>query len=145
MRRLVLLVLLVPLATGCGWSSLFFGGHTTTHKSSGRIRVHSISANQVPRWVKLERLPGKAIPGARLFQSSGCLVCHRYAGSGTRNLNAPPLTAIGRRQLGIKFQIAHLKCPACANPGSPMPPFKSLGESRLRRLAIFLEASKGRR
>ena len=47
--------------------------------------------------------------------------------------------------LGIRFQIAHLKCPSCANPGSPMPPFGSLGMKRLRELAIFLEASKGRR
>ena len=29
------------------------------------------------------------------------------------------------------------------NPGSPMPPFASLGTDRLRQLAIFLEASKG--
>jgi hypothetical protein len=28
-------------------------------------------------------------------------------------------------------------------PGSPMPKFESLGEDRLRQLAIFLEASKG--
>ena len=42
------------------------------------------------------------------------------------------------------FQINHLKCPSCVNPGSPMPKFESLGEQRLRQLAIFLEASKGK-
>ena len=31
------------------------------------------------------------------------------------------------------------------NPGSPMPKFASLGEERLRQLAVFLEASKGAR
>jgi hypothetical protein len=30
------------------------------------------------------------------------------------------------------------------NPGSPMPKFASLGDKRLRPLAIFLEASKGK-
>jgi cytochrome c1 len=37
----------------------------------------------------------------------------------------------------------HLKCPACVNPGSPMPSFAGLGEDNLRKLASFLEASKG--
>jgi hypothetical protein len=31
------------------------------------------------------------------------------------------------------------------NPGSPMPPFASLGDERLHQLAVFLEASKGKR
>ena len=82
-------------------------------------------------------------PGAKLFAVSGCTACHTYAGSGSSNLGAPDLTAIGSRNLGIQFQIDHLKCPSCVNPGSPMPKFASLGEKRLRQLAIFLEASKG--
>ena len=40
-------------------------------------------------------------------------------------------------------QIAHLKCPSCVNPGSPMPSFAAFSEKQLRDLAIFLEASKG--
>jgi mono/diheme cytochrome c family protein len=101
------------------------------------------SANPVPRWIKLEQLPQKAIPGAKLFLSAGCLACHRYAGTGSSNLGAPPLTSIGRRHLGIRFQIAHLKCPSCVNPGSPMPPFGALHKRRLHQLAVFLEASRG--
>ena len=60
-----------------------------------------------------------------------------------RNLDAPDLTASGSRHLGIRFQIRHLRCPSCVNPGSPMPHFAALGAKRLRELAIFLEASKG--
>jgi menaquinol-cytochrome c reductase cytochrome b/c subunit len=97
----------------------------------------------VPHWVKSQNLPPAAIPGAKLFAVSGCTACHTYAGSGSSNLGAPDLTAIGSRNLGIQFQIDHLKCPSCVNPGSPMPKFASLGEKRLRQLAIFLEASKG--
>jgi menaquinol-cytochrome c reductase cytochrome b/c subunit len=99
--------------------------------------------NDVPGWVKSENLPPAAVPGAKLFAVSGCTACHTYAGSGSSNLGAPDLTNIGQQKLGIQFQIDHLKCPSCVNPGSPMPKFESLGEKRLRQLAVFLEASKG--
>ncbi|HEY1564233.1 MAG TPA: c-type cytochrome [Gaiellaceae bacterium] len=98
----------------------------------------------VPRWVAQEHLPQAALPGAKLFATAGCTACHTYNGSGGSNLGAPDLTDIGSRNLGIQFQINHLKCPSCVNPGSPMPPFASLGDSRLRQLAVFLEASKGK-
>jgi menaquinol-cytochrome c reductase cytochrome b/c subunit len=98
----------------------------------------------VPAWVKAEKLPPAAVPGAKLFAESGCTACHTYNGSGSSNLGAPDLTSIGSSHLGIDFQIRHLKCPSCVNPGSPMPKFESLGDTRLRQLAIFLEASKGK-
>jgi mono/diheme cytochrome c family protein len=98
----------------------------------------------VPNWVKQEKLPQNAVPGAKLFAVAGCTACHTYLGTGSSNLGAPDLTAIGTRKLGIDFQIRHLKDPASVVPGSPMPKFASLGEKRLRELAIFLEASKGK-
>jgi hypothetical protein len=144
MRRVLPLALLVLLATGCGWASLLFGGHATTALHGPPTRLHPVApANPVPRWIKLEHLPQGAIRGAVIFRRAGCTACHVYAGTGTQNLGAPPLTAIGRRHLGIRFQVAHLRCPSCVNPGSPMPPFASLGRARLHQLAIFLEASKG--
>ena len=97
----------------------------------------------VPKWIKSEKLPKQAEPGAKLFAVSGCTNCHVYSGSGGQNLGAPELTAEGAKGKGIAFQIAHLTCPSCANAGSPMPPFKSLGPDNLKKLAIFLEASKG--
>jgi menaquinol-cytochrome c reductase cytochrome b/c subunit len=100
---------------------------------------------EVPSWVKAEKLPPAAVPGAKLFAAAGCTACHTYLGSGGAQLNAPDLTAIGTRHLGVDFQIRHLKCPSCVNPGSPMPKFESLGAASLRQLAIFLEASKGKR
>jgi quinol-cytochrome oxidoreductase complex cytochrome b subunit len=98
----------------------------------------------VPNWVKQENLPQNAVPGARLFAVAGCTACHTYLGTGSSNLGAPDLTDIGTRNLGIDFQVRHLACPSCVNPGSPMPKFESLGDERLRQLAIFLEASKGK-
>jgi cbb3-type cytochrome oxidase cytochrome c subunit len=142
MRRLLGLALLAPLLAGCGW----FGGwapYSSSTHSTGPVRVVPAPAPDVARWKRVEHLPAAALPGAGLFATAGCTACHTYAGSGSRNLNAPDLTAIGTRHLGIHFQIAHLECPSCVNPGSPMPPFKSLGKARLLRLAVFLEASKG--
>ena len=71
----------------------------------------------VPTWVKEQNLPPEAIPGAKLFATAGCTACHTYLGSGSSNLGAPDLTAIGSRNLGIDFQIRHLKCPSCVTPG----------------------------
>ena len=99
----------------------------------------------VPSWVKAENLPAAAIPGAKLFAVSGCTACHTYSGSGGAALGAPDLTAIGSRGLGVDFQIKHLKDPSSVTPGSPMPKFASLGDARLRQLAVFLEASKGKK
>jgi mono/diheme cytochrome c family protein len=141
MRRLVLLAvlallwLLVVLAVAVGWGP-FAGSRSAPATSPG-------PRPDVPNWVMRERLPARAVAGAKLFAVAGCTACHTYAGSGQRNLGAPDLTAIGARQLGVNFEIRHLQCPWCVSPGSPMPPFASLGRKRLRQLAIFLEASKG--
>jgi cytochrome c553 len=99
----------------------------------------------VPTWAKKEGFTGnqQANAGAKLFAVAGCLNCHTYNGDGGHNLGAPDLTAEGAKNKGIAFQIAHLKCPACVNPGSPMPSFAGLGDQRLHSLASFLEASKG--
>jgi menaquinol-cytochrome c reductase cytochrome b/c subunit len=99
----------------------------------------------VPHWISAEKLPPAAVPGAKLFAVAGCTACHTYLGTGSSNLGAPDLTTIGTRNLGIDFQIRHLQCPSCVNPGSPMPKFASLGTKRLHQLAVFLEASKGKR
>jgi cytochrome c1 len=43
----------------------------------------------------------------------------------------------------VQFQIDHLKCPSCVNPGSPMPSFAAFSNEQLTQIATFLEASKG--
>jgi menaquinol-cytochrome c reductase cytochrome b/c subunit len=99
----------------------------------------------IPSWEKKQGFAGnkEAIVGANLFAESGCTNCHTYLGTGSSNLGAPDLSDEGAKGKGIRFQIDHLKCPSCVNPGSPMPAFASLGEERLHQLATFLEASKG--
>ena len=139
MRRLLLslgalLWLLALVAVGCDWGP--FSG-------TGPESLSSSVRQAVPNWIVRERLPPRTVPGARLFAVAGCTACHTYLGSGSSNFGAPDLTAIGKRRLGVRLEIAHLKCPSCVNPGSPMPAFAALGAKRLRQLAIFLEASKG--
>jgi cytochrome c553 len=97
----------------------------------------------VPEWVKAQGLSAKGAQGARIFALAGCTGCHTYMGAGSTNLGAPDLTAEGAKGRGIEFQIAHLKCPSCVNPGSPMPKFDKFTNEQYQQLATFLEESKG--
>jgi menaquinol-cytochrome c reductase cytochrome b/c subunit len=103
----------------------------------------SENIKKVPTWQSRNKLPANALPGARLFAEIGCLNCHSYLGTGGGYAGAPDLSAEGSKGKGVQFQIDHLKCPSCVNPGSPMPQFATLGDQRLHQLALFLEASKG--
>jgi menaquinol-cytochrome c reductase cytochrome b/c subunit len=98
-----------------------------------------------PTWAQTQGFAEneQAVQGAEVFAEAGCLTCHTYLSAGSSNLGAPDLTAEGSKGRGIQFQVDHLKCPSCENPGSPMPPFASLPEENLQQLATFLEASKG--
>ena len=98
----------------------------------------------IPKWIKDEKLPPEAKAGVTLFASAGCTACHTYDGVGGSLLGAPDLTSIGSRISSKSFQVAHLKCPSCVTPGSPMPSFASLGDARLQQLATFLVDSKGK-
>ena len=120
-------------------------GVLTYKGATAKEALGSELVGHVPTWAKKQGFENnpKAIAGAKLFAVSGCLNCHTYLGDGGHNLGAPELTAEGAKNKGIAFQIAHLKCPACVNAGSPMPSFAGLGQANLEALAEFLEASKG--
>jgi menaquinol-cytochrome c reductase cytochrome b/c subunit len=98
----------------------------------------------IPKWIQDEKLPPEAKAGVTLFATAGCTACHTYDGVGGSLLGAPDLTSIGSRISSKSFQVAHLKCPSCVTPGSPMPSFASLGDARLQQLATFLVDSKGK-
>jgi menaquinol-cytochrome c reductase cytochrome b/c subunit len=133
-----------PVAMVAAVLTIVSMGVLTWKGATAKEALASEVVQNVPNWVKAEHLPSNALPGAHLFATAGCTACHTYNGSGGSNLGAPDLTSIGSQNLGIQFQINHLKCPSCVNPGSQMPPFASLGDTRLHQLAIFLEASKGK-
>jgi hypothetical protein len=96
----------------------------------------------VPSWVKKQNLPPKAVPGARLFAESGCTACHTYLGTGSQNVGAPDLSDIGKSNQGVEFFQRYVADPSKFG-NNVMPKFESLGEERLRQIAIFLDASRG--
>jgi cytochrome c553 len=120
-------------------------GVLTYKGATAKEALGSEIVGHVPSWAAKQGFTGnkQAIAGAKIFAVAGCLNCHTYLGDGGSNLGAPDLSAEGAKNKGIAFQIAHLKCPACVNSGSPMPGFAGLGDARLKQIAAFLEASKG--
>jgi menaquinol-cytochrome c reductase cytochrome b/c subunit len=129
----IVTVVLVALSMGV----LTYKGATAKEALGAELKA------AVPGWIKKEKLPPEAKPGAELFATSGCLNCHTYLSVGGSQLGAPNLSAEGSKNKGVDFQIAHLKCPSCVNKGSPMPSFAAFSEADLRKIAVFLEASKG--
>jgi menaquinol-cytochrome c reductase cytochrome b/c subunit len=132
-----------PVAVTAAILTVLAMGVLTWKGAVAKEALASENEAAVPSWITKEHLPPQAKPGAELFAKLPCLGCHTYLGAGSSNLGAPDLTSIGTQHRGIEFQIAHLKCPSCEVPGSPMPPFADLGADNLKNLAIFLEASKG--
>ena len=118
-------------------------GVLTYKGATAKESLASENVAAVPQWVQQQGLSAQAEEGAKIFAQAGCLGCHTYLGSGTPNLGAPDLSAEGAKNRGIQFQIDHLKCPSCVNPGSPMPPFTNFSNEQYQQLAAFLEESKG--
>ena len=120
-------------------------GVLTYKGATAKESLGSELIGKVPDWAAKQGFAGNphAVSGAKLFAVAGCLNCHTYLGVGGGFAGAPDLSAEGAKGKGIAFQVAHLKCPACVNSGSPMPSFAGLGNVRLLQLAAFLEASKG--
>ncbi len=134
-----------PVAVVAAALTIVAMGTLTYKGATAQEAIASEVKAAIPSWEKKQGFEGnqEAIAGANLFAESGCTNCHTYLGTGSSNLGAPDLSAEGAKNKGIQFQISHLECPSCVNPGSPMPSFKDLGKDNLHKLATFLEASKG--
>jgi len=120
-------------------------GVLTWKGATARESLPSEVIREVPKWAEKQGFANnkEAVEGAELFAESGCLTCHIYLGAGAQNLGAPELTDEGTKGKGVQWQVDHLKCPSCVSPGSPMPAFANLGDDNLRKIAVFLETSKG--
>ena len=134
-----------PVAVVAAILTVLSMGVLTYKGATAKEALASEVVQAVPAWAKKEGFAANAdaVAGAKLFASSGCTACHTYLGTGSSNLGAPDLTEEGTKNKGVQFQIDHLKCPSCVNPGSPMPSFKSFSDADLKKIATFLEASKG--
>jgi menaquinol-cytochrome c reductase cytochrome b/c subunit len=134
-----------PVAVVAAALTVLSMGVLTYKGATAREAIASEVKAAIPGWAAKQGFQGNknALAGANLFAESGCTSCHTYLGTGSSNLGAPDLSDEGSKNKGTQFQIQHLECPSCVTPGSPMPAFKALGQDNLRKLAVFLEASKG--
>jgi mono/diheme cytochrome c family protein len=98
----------------------------------------------VPTWAQREGFANNkdAVEGAKVFASSGCTACHTYLGTGSSNLGAPDLSAIGKGGQGPDFFARYVADPSKFG-NNVMPKFGSLGQQKLNQLGEFLAASKG--
>ena len=104
---------------------------------------------EVPKWAKeqgFENNP-KAIAGATLFAESGCANCHTYLGSGSSNLGAPDLSAIGATGRGAAYFAAYVADPSRYG-NAVMPAYGpqaggAFSPKQLSLIGAFLAASRG--
>ena len=120
-------------------------GVLTYKGATARESLASEVVQAVPVWAQRQAFANdpKAVAGARIFAQSGCTSCHTYLGTGSSNLGAPDLTAIGQNGQGAEFFSSYVSNPRKFN-NTVMPVFGNLGsEENIRNIGIFLAASKG--
>jgi mono/diheme cytochrome c family protein len=101
----------------------------------------------VPRWTEQQGFAGnaQAVAGARVFAQTGCLNCHTYLDTGSQNLGAPDLTAIGKESPRSAEQYAAYISDPSKFGNQVMPKFQDLGRRNLLAVGEFLRVSKGER
>jgi mono/diheme cytochrome c family protein len=130
------LLLVALVASACDSSKKPANASTTTVDAGEALESQSLPA------VRTWHLPQRAVEGGRLFVLSGCTTCHTYRGIGARNVGASDLTTVGKGH-DVRYFERYVGRPS-AFGNDVMPPFAALGTTRLRQLALFLAASKGR-
>ncbi len=133
---------LVSYLIGKPWTSSAGGPLELPAKPVAACEARATCRALVARWATAARLPAAALPGAKIVAVSGCLSCHRYAGSGVTSGSAPELTHVGLRKTTVAAHVRRLRCPTCVRAGSAMPSYAALGDANLRRVAEFLRASR---
>lgn len=136
---------LVSYLIGKPYTSPASGPLTFPAKPIAACRRSKQCTRTVSRWKATQRLPARALDGARITAVVGCLSCHVYAGSGRRSGSAPALTRAGAKKTTLAAHVRRLRCPRCVRSGSVMPSYRALGDVNLRRIAVFLLSSRGAR
>jgi Cytochrome c len=133
----VALILASVAFAGCGSSRRA----CAPPEEEGVEALRSETLDHVCDWQEEQGFTDAALPGARLFATSGCLACHTYLGDGSPNVGGSDLSSVGQRH-DRRFYERFVADPARYG-NDVMPRFKALGPPRLRQLAVFLVASKG--
>src|SRR5512133_1848437 len=119
-------------------------GVLTYKGATAKEALASEVVQAVPTWAQREGFADNkaAVAGATTFARSGCTACHTYLGTGSSNLGAPDLSAIGKSGQGPQFFSNYVKDPSKYG-NNVMPKFAALGDQKLNQLGEFLSASKG--
>src|SRR3954466_3763667 len=119
-------------------------GVLTYKGATAKEALASEVVQAVPTWAKRQGFADNpdAVAGAKVFASSGCTACHTYLGTGSSNLGAPDLSAIGKNGQGVEGFATYVADPSKAG-NNVMPKFAALGDQKLHQLGEFLNASKG--
>jgi cytochrome c553 len=119
-------------------------GVLTYKGATAKEALASEVVQAVPTWAQREGCEDNdaAVAGATTFASSGCTACHTYLGTGSSNLGAPDLSAIGKNGRGVQGFANYVKDPSQFG-NNVMPKFGALGDQKLREVGEFLNASKG--
>lgn len=99
--------------------------------------VYAADSQNLPA-AKLD--PTLIAQGKALFADQRCLGCHSINGKGGNA--GPDLSGAATRHPDLQWQIAHLANPKSESPGSTMPPFSGLGQTKLKAIAEYLETLK---
>src|SRR5690349_23508618 len=119
-------------------------GVLTYKGATAKEALASEVVQAVPTWAQRQGFADNkdAVAGATVFASSGCTACHTYLGTGSSNLGAPDLSAIGKGGQGPDFFATYVSDPSKAG-NNVMPKFAALGDVKLHQLGVFLSESKG--
>jgi cytochrome c2 len=119
-------------------------GVLTYKGATAKEALASEVVQAVPTWAQRQGFADnkEAVAGATVFASSGCTACHTYLGTGSSNLGAPDLSAIGKGGQGPEFFANYVADPSKAG-NNIMPKFAALGDTKLHQLGVFLSESKG--
>jgi menaquinol-cytochrome c reductase cytochrome b/c subunit len=140
-RRSERRVLRRPVAITAALLTALSMGVLTYKGATARESLGSEAVAAVPIWKQKQGgFSSDAEEGAKIFAQVGCLQCHTYLGSGSQNVGAPDLSAIGAQQNAAFFKRYVADPSQFGN--NVMPKFESLGEDNLNKLAAFLSASK---
>src|SRR6266550_1395429 len=118
-------------------------GVLTYKGATAKEALASEVVQAVPQWAQREGFANnaQALAGAKIFASSGCTACHTYLGTGSSNLGAPDLSAIGKSGRGVQGFANYVRDPS--KFGNNVMPKFGFDNQQLSQLATFLLASKG--
>ena len=136
-----------PVAIVAAILTVLSMGVLTYKGATAKEALASEVVQAVPKWSQKQGFANnpKAIAGAKLFAQSGCTSCHTYLGTGSSNLGAPDLSAIGAGGQPASFFSSYVSNPRKYN-NSIMPVFGNLGSSaNIHNIGVFLASSKGGR